>query len=143
MMWERDRPVFTRQLTVFITENSVSWPFCSILKSRYLENDAFMRWSAAYQPAMYTNLETNNYVESWHNQLKAIYLEMQAKAISGDALEQIIETASTNSDGRSVYVVSSFSTSGVNYNVVVDDFQMNSCRSPDFRFNNIACKHMY
>ncbi|KAG2193910.1 hypothetical protein INT47_004158 [Mucor saturninus] len=38
--------------------------------------------------------------------------EMQAEAISADALEQMIETARTVSAGRSGYVVSSFSTSG-------------------------------
>ncbi|ORE18675.1 hypothetical protein BCV71DRAFT_162788, partial [Rhizopus microsporus] len=29
----------------------------------------------AYQPDRYTNMETNNYVESWHNQLKTSYLQ--------------------------------------------------------------------
>ncbi|KAG2213121.1 hypothetical protein INT47_011270 [Mucor saturninus] len=190
MMWERDRPVFTRKLTVFITENSVYHAFLQYFKIWYLENDAFMRWSAAYQPAIYTNMETNNYVESWHNQLRTTYLgretnrrvnrlvfvlvkdvlskygnnisrillkvvrmcpeerrhsarEMQAEAISADALEQIIETARTDSAGRSGYVVSSFSTSDVSYDVVVDDLQMITCNCPDFCFNNIACKHMY
>ncbi|KAG2192056.1 hypothetical protein INT47_012305 [Mucor saturninus] len=52
---------------------------------------------------------------------------MQAEAISTDALEQMIETVTTDYDDRSVYVVSSFLTSGVNYNVVVGDFQMMSC----------------
>ncbi|KAG2201845.1 hypothetical protein INT47_004402 [Mucor saturninus] len=74
MTWERDRPVFTRKLTAFITENSVYHAFLQYFKIRYLENDAFMRWSAAYQPAMYTNMETNKYVENWHDQLKAAYL---------------------------------------------------------------------
>lgn len=69
--------------------------------------------------------------------------EMQAEATSADALKQIIETATTNSDGRSVYVASSFLTSGVGYDVVLDDLQMITCSCPDFRFINIACKHMY
>ncbi|KAG2200827.1 hypothetical protein INT47_001358 [Mucor saturninus] len=74
MMWERDRPVFTRELTAFISENSAYPAFLQYFNSQYLENNAFMRWFAAYQPAMYTNMETNNYVESWHNQLKTTYL---------------------------------------------------------------------
>lgn len=46
-------------------------------KRYYLQEDTFMRWSAAYQPAMYTNMETNNYIESWHNQLKTMYLNLK------------------------------------------------------------------
>ncbi|KAG2197658.1 hypothetical protein INT47_002365 [Mucor saturninus] len=186
MMWERDRPVFTRKLTAFITENSVYHAFLQYFKIRYLKNDAFMRWPAAYQPAIYTNMETKKYVESWNNQLKTAYIgrkrnrrvdrpvfvlvneygnnigrvllkvgrmgpeerrhrarEMKAEAISADALEQMIETSRADSAGRSGYVFSSFSTSSVSYDVVVVDLQIITCNCPDFRFNNIACKHMY
>ncbi|KAI9310053.1 hypothetical protein BX666DRAFT_1830609, partial [Dichotomocladium elegans] len=31
-------------------------------------------WAACHQPDVFTNMETNNYVESWHNQLKTIYM---------------------------------------------------------------------
>lgn len=34
-----------------------------------------MRWACCYQTAVYTNMETNNYVESWHNRLKTTYLK--------------------------------------------------------------------
>ncbi|KAI8091661.1 hypothetical protein BDF21DRAFT_409898 [Thamnidium elegans] len=34
-----------------------------------------MRWASCYQPDIYTNMETNNYVLSWHNQLKMTYLK--------------------------------------------------------------------
>ncbi|KAG2206570.1 hypothetical protein INT47_008587 [Mucor saturninus] len=181
-----NRPVFTRKLTAFITENSVYHAFLQYFKIRYLENNVFMRWPAAYQPAIYTNMEMNKYVESWNNQLKTAYIgrkrnrrvdrpvfvlvneygnnigrvllkvgrmgpeerrnyarEMQTEAISADALEKMIETARADSAGRSGYVFSSFSTSGVSYDVVVDDLQMIACNCPDFRFNNIACKHIY
>ncbi|PHZ15776.1 uncharacterized protein RHIMIDRAFT_93001 [Rhizopus microsporus ATCC 52813] len=41
----------------------------------YFNNDNFKRWARAYQPAIYTNMEISNYIESWHNQLKATYLK--------------------------------------------------------------------
>ncbi|KAG2193909.1 hypothetical protein INT47_004157 [Mucor saturninus] len=44
MMWERDRPVFTRELTAFINENSAYPAFLQYFKSWYLGKDAFMRW---------------------------------------------------------------------------------------------------
>ncbi|KAG0176769.1 hypothetical protein DFQ28_004603, partial [Apophysomyces sp. BC1034] len=45
------------------------------LKSYYFANDKFQRWGLAFQPQPETNMETNNYVESWHNQLKSTYLQ--------------------------------------------------------------------
>ncbi|PHZ12048.1 uncharacterized protein RHIMIDRAFT_283821 [Rhizopus microsporus ATCC 52813] len=41
----------------------------------YLIHDKFMHWSAVYQPQIFTNMETNNNIESWHNQLKINYLQ--------------------------------------------------------------------
>ena len=41
----------------------------------YLKYDKFIHWSAAYQPQVFTSMETNNYIESWHNQLKTNYLQ--------------------------------------------------------------------
>ncbi|KAI9345424.1 hypothetical protein BD770DRAFT_328643, partial [Pilaira anomala] len=37
--------------------------------------DAFVLWVSCYQPTVYTSMETNNYVESWHNQLKTTCLK--------------------------------------------------------------------
>ncbi|ORE03206.1 hypothetical protein BCV72DRAFT_188588, partial [Rhizopus microsporus var. microsporus] len=37
--------------------------------------DKFIHWSAAYQPQIFINLETNNYIESWNNQLKTNHLQ--------------------------------------------------------------------
>ena len=42
---------------------------------KYLIDDEFMRWSATYQPQILTNMEMNNNIESWHNQLKTNYLQ--------------------------------------------------------------------
>lgn len=35
----------------------------------------YPRWARCYHPEVYTNMLTNNYVESWHNQLKTVYLQ--------------------------------------------------------------------
>ncbi|ORE15050.1 hypothetical protein BCV71DRAFT_274551, partial [Rhizopus microsporus] len=37
-------------------------------------NDSLKRWIRAYKPAIYTNMETSNYSESWHSQLNAACL---------------------------------------------------------------------
>lgn len=77
LMWDRSKPEFTLKLSSFINnpEYLHITEFMSYFKQYYLQNDAFTRWSAAYQPQIYNNMETNNYIESWHNQLKTMYLE--------------------------------------------------------------------
>ncbi|KAG0184788.1 hypothetical protein DFQ28_010461 [Apophysomyces sp. BC1034] len=75
MMWERSRSAFTDKLREFYSDFGVYTDIIVYFKKQYLINDAFMKWSAAYQPQIFTNMETNNYVESWHNQLKSTYLQ--------------------------------------------------------------------
>ncbi|KAI8876331.1 hypothetical protein K501DRAFT_200663, partial [Backusella circina FSU 941] len=38
-------------------------------------NDWYKHWCKAFQLQYDTNMETNNHVESWHNQLKTTYLK--------------------------------------------------------------------
>lgn len=40
-------------------------------------NDRLKFWTTANQPDIRCRMETNNYVESWHNQLKTVYLQRQ------------------------------------------------------------------
>ncbi|CEP13527.1 hypothetical protein [Parasitella parasitica] len=59
LMWERNPEVFLLNLLGFRT---------------YLNVEKFVHWSTAFQPQVYTNMETNNFIESWHNQLKTTYM---------------------------------------------------------------------
>lgn len=74
MMWERSKPEFTRKLREFMIEFAEYGAFLTYFQKHYLLDDRFKHWTASYQPAIFTNMETNNYVESWHNQLKTTYL---------------------------------------------------------------------
>ena len=56
MMWEKDRTAFLVLLQQFITEFLVYPEFLSYFKRNYLDDDAFVRWSAAYQPQVFTNM---------------------------------------------------------------------------------------
>ncbi|CEG74033.1 hypothetical protein RMATCC62417_09306 [Rhizopus microsporus] len=75
MMWENSRAEYTRKLSQFIQEFSIYPAFMLYFKNSYLDNDRFIKWTRAYQPDRYINMETNNYAESWHNQLKTSYLQ--------------------------------------------------------------------
>ncbi|CEJ03034.1 hypothetical protein RMCBS344292_17025 [Rhizopus microsporus] len=75
MIWENSRAEYTRKLSQFIQEFSIYPAFMLYFKNNYLDNDRFIKWARAYHPDRYTNMETNNYVESWHNQVKTSYLQ--------------------------------------------------------------------
>ncbi|CEG84448.1 hypothetical protein RMATCC62417_18250 [Rhizopus microsporus] len=81
MMWENSRAEYTRKLSQFIQEFNIYSAFMLYFKNNYLDNDRFTKWTAAYQPDRYTNMETINYVESWHNQLKTSYLQRRNRRV--------------------------------------------------------------
>lgn len=49
--------------------------FLSSFDRRWVANGRISFWTVANQTAIQTNMETNNFVESWHNQLKTLYLD--------------------------------------------------------------------
>ncbi|ORE08728.1 hypothetical protein BCV72DRAFT_82624 [Rhizopus microsporus var. microsporus] len=71
----RNASEFNRKLQSFLLDFGSYTQLISCLCMWYFNNDDFKRWARAYQPAIYTNVEISNYIESWHNQLKATYLK--------------------------------------------------------------------
>ncbi|ORE01406.1 hypothetical protein BCV72DRAFT_321518, partial [Rhizopus microsporus var. microsporus] len=158
----------------------------SYLYILYFNNDNFKRWARAYQLAIYTNMETNNYIESWHSQLKMTYLKRKqnrrvgrlifilvndveedylqniqrlmlnvgrmgpeerkrrARQIKIDQINmEFIPDMITESSTSEVYLVQSFSNIELQHEITVMENKMKSCTCNDFKYNNIACKHMY
>ncbi|CEI92054.1 hypothetical protein RMCBS344292_06328 [Rhizopus microsporus] len=81
MMWENSRAEYTRKLSQFIQEFSIYPAFMLYFKNNYLDNNKFIKWTRVYQPDKYTNKEINNYVESWHNQVKTSYLQRRNRRV--------------------------------------------------------------
>ncbi|ORE14828.1 hypothetical protein BCV71DRAFT_274923 [Rhizopus microsporus] len=75
LMWKSSSQMLTQKMLHFHQEFSVHTDFMAHFTQKYLIDDKFMHWSAAYQLQMFINMETNNYIESWHNQLKTNYLQ--------------------------------------------------------------------
>ncbi|KAG2216820.1 hypothetical protein INT45_013892 [Circinella minor] len=79
LMYEKNRERFHNLLNTFITEFSHSQPeFITYFKTYYVDmwdGKACERWNVSYQPEVFHAMQTNNYVESWHNQLKSCYLK--------------------------------------------------------------------
>jgi hypothetical protein len=71
---EKNAGEFTKKLNE-ITVNNACYPeFLTYFKTNYLEGDKYIQWCAIFQPQTYTNIKTNNFVESWQNQLRSTYL---------------------------------------------------------------------
>ncbi|KAI9362836.1 hypothetical protein BD770DRAFT_296584, partial [Pilaira anomala] len=75
MMWEKDVGEFGRKLNEFFINTACYPEFLNYFKVNYLNGDKYSQWCAAFQPQTYGNMETNNFVESWHNHVKSTYLE--------------------------------------------------------------------
>ncbi|CAO3644781.1 unnamed protein product [Mucor hiemalis] len=74
LMWEKNEEVFLLGLISFRLKYSMYQDFLNYMDRAYLNRGKFVHWSAAFQPQVFSNMETNNYIESWHNQLKTTYL---------------------------------------------------------------------
>ena len=75
LMQEADVSTFQKKLKQFKKRWQSSQPrFWGYFNRYWLAKRKYKRWAKCYQPAIYTNMETNNYVESWHKQLKYTYL---------------------------------------------------------------------
>lgn len=75
LMYEQDVDMFHQKLDTFEKRwASSQQSFWGYFHRYWISNEKFKRWAKCYQPAMYTNMETNNYVESWHRVLKHSYL---------------------------------------------------------------------
>ncbi len=77
IMYEKSLEVFKNKLDLFLENWKFYIDFIEYFKNEWCSEEKIKNWSAAYQPDTYTNMATNNYIESWHNQLKSIYLNRQ------------------------------------------------------------------
>lgn len=76
-MWERDLAEMQRKLQDFHQKWLAHQDFLMYFERAWIAHDKLRFWTIANQPNMHANMTTNNYVESWHNQLKTIYLQQQ------------------------------------------------------------------
>ncbi len=75
LMYEKIILEFEKKLECFLEKWRDHTEFINYFKREWTEEEKTKMWSAAYQPEIFTNMATNIYIESWHNQLKSIYLK--------------------------------------------------------------------
>ncbi|GAA5803434.1 hypothetical protein HPULCUR_008916 [Helicostylum pulchrum] len=144
MMWEKDTSVFLPMLSEFVITYAAYPDFIQYFKRQYLENDAFMRWSVAFQPQVFTSMETNNYKVLNIGKMSPEERRRRACEMSAeDANVATLVTMIEELEEQTGYKVRSFSNEEVYYIIQVEQDSIKSCGCKDFRWNRISCKHMY
>lgn len=88
---QQNKTGFGSALEAISSTNAGCPGFLTYFTRNYINNGWFKHRVKAFQPSYYTNMETNSYAESWHNQLKTTNLKRNGNRIL---------------DNRPVYVLS-------------------------------------
>lgn len=75
IMWKAEPEEARAGLLAFRSTYDSQPAFLEYFYRQWVNEGRFEKWTAAHQPNFQTMMETNNFVESWHNQLKTFYLE--------------------------------------------------------------------
>lgn len=73
-MYEEDLGNMQQQLLEFRLKYGRFVDFMQYFERTWVNNDWIKCWAAGYQLDIHTNMETNNFVESWHNQLETFFI---------------------------------------------------------------------
>ncbi|SAL96321.1 hypothetical protein [Absidia glauca] len=61
-------------LETFLNDYAAQVEFLDYMENEWLSESRIREWSKAYFDIEYAHMSTNNYIESWHNQLKTYFL---------------------------------------------------------------------
>jgi hypothetical protein len=87
IMYETSCAIVVEKVRMFREKWTAQQPqFVEYFEDKWLALDGYKRWSAAYVIEEHQNMRTNNYIESWHNQLKSVYL----KRVKNRRLDRLI-----------------------------------------------------
>jgi hypothetical protein len=81
---------FQLLLQLFLAKYQYFTDFTTYFNNHYVKNEWYKNWAAAYQPQYETQMETNNFVKFWNNQLKTVYLRRKATNRRVDRLIYIL-----------------------------------------------------
>lgn len=75
ILYEENMERFHARISEFVTKYEAGHPeFIDYFRSNWCTEAKYNLWSRAYHPLEFSHLLTNNYIESWHNQLKSVFL---------------------------------------------------------------------
>ncbi|KAG2228684.1 hypothetical protein INT48_005377 [Thamnidium elegans] len=74
-LYEVDKDVFHARIAEFISRyEATQTAFINYFRFNWCDEAKYNLWSRAYRPVEFSHMLTNSYIESWHNQLKYIFL---------------------------------------------------------------------
>ena len=74
MMYENNIDEVFIHLEKFCTDQADQDTFISYFEQQQIKNDLYKQWVHSFQEDMFRHIEANMFIESFHNQLKTIYL---------------------------------------------------------------------
>lgn len=74
ILFEEDIDAFHLKIEQFMDSYSNFETFIDYFEKEWCSEEKFKIWSRAYHPLEFSHMLTNNFIESWHNQLKSVYL---------------------------------------------------------------------
>ncbi|KZV78403.1 hypothetical protein EXIGLDRAFT_783879 [Exidia glandulosa HHB12029] len=123
------------------------------------------RWVKAWRAHAHYAIDTNNFIESWHSNLKRNYLKLMRRrrldfiirvltqevvpdfmrAHVRRADELLLEDAEgrVHESGNDMILVDSFTQDDVSYHVQVADSAISACSCPYHASTSLPCKHMF
>lgn len=74
IVYEEDLDQFHHKIVAFQEEYADQVKFMDYFVKNWCTEDRFKVWSRSYKERQFSHMLTNNYIESWHNQLKNVFL---------------------------------------------------------------------
>ena len=74
IVYEEDLDTFHQRIVSFQEEFADQEKFMDYFVKNWCTEEKFQIWSRSYKDRQYSHMLTNNFIESWHNQLKTVFL---------------------------------------------------------------------
>lgn len=74
IVYEEDLDQFHQKVIGFQEEYADQTKFMDYFVKNWCTEDKFKVWSRSYKDIQFSHMLTNNFIESWHNQLKTVFL---------------------------------------------------------------------
>ena len=74
ILFKDDVDAFHQKIEAFFDAHFGFEEFFDYFEKEWCSEEKFKIWSRVYHPLEFSHMLPNNYIESWHNQLKSVYM---------------------------------------------------------------------
>ncbi|KAG1504538.1 hypothetical protein G6F52_012175 [Rhizopus delemar] len=164
IVYEEGKDQFLQMVTAFQLKYADQSKFMDYFTRSWCTEDKMKVWSRSFKDRQYSHMLTNNYIESWHNQLKTVFLgrsgprkwrnvtffkqqrlrELEAEEADEEVRSDMITGPITlENSGKCKYMVCSFvEGASVGYSIeVTEDNLIMPCTCYDFEKRRQPFRH--